>query len=116
MLQPIEIGKKWIAAFNSHDLEGILSLYAEDARHTSPKLRAQGGEGCIHGKGAMRVWWGDCFRRMPDLRYVDPRYIADESAVVVVYTRHNPGDKEMRVAEILEIQQEGIVSSCVYHG
>ena len=33
------IARAWFAAFNAHDLEALLALYAEDAEHYSPKLR-----------------------------------------------------------------------------
>ena len=32
------IAHAWFAAFNAHDLEALLTLYAEDAEHFSPKL------------------------------------------------------------------------------
>lgn len=31
------IAHAWFAAFNAHDLEALLTLYAEDAEHFSPK-------------------------------------------------------------------------------
>ena len=34
------LGREWIAAWNSHDLERILALYAEDAEMTSDRIQA----------------------------------------------------------------------------
>ena len=35
-----EIGRAWMRAFNAHDVEALVALYADDATHTSPKIRA----------------------------------------------------------------------------
>jgi uncharacterized protein (TIGR02246 family) len=35
------LGRKWIAAWNSHDLERVLELYAEDSEMTSDKIPAE---------------------------------------------------------------------------
>lgn len=39
-MTPTEIAEVWLAAFNALDVDALLALYAEDATHTSPKLRA----------------------------------------------------------------------------
>ena len=46
------LGREWIAAWNSHDLERILALYAEDAEMTSDRIPALGLEasGTLRGK------------------------------------------------------------------
>jgi ketosteroid isomerase-like protein len=36
------LGREWIAAWNSHDLESVLALYADDAEMTSDKIQALG--------------------------------------------------------------------------
>jgi hypothetical protein len=32
------LGRQWIAAWNSHDLERVLALYAEDSEMTSDRM------------------------------------------------------------------------------
>ena len=46
------LGRKWIAAWNSHDLERVLALYAEDSEMTSDKIPALGFDpsGTLRGK------------------------------------------------------------------
>jgi uncharacterized protein (TIGR02246 family) len=53
------LGRQWIAAWNSHDLERVLALYAEDAEMTSDKIPALGfdSSGTLHGKAAIRAYW-----------------------------------------------------------
>lgn len=112
------IAQRWLEAFNAHDLDALLALYAEDARHTSPKIRAlhpdTGGE--LRGRAALRAWWEDSLRRLPSLRYQAFAITADADRAVMEYHRHLAGEPSMPVSETLEIEQGRIVRSRVYHG
>ena len=70
-MSPEEIATAWFAAFNAHDLEALLALYADDAEHYSPKLKARepATGGLIRGKEALRNWWKGSFERLPSLHY-----------------------------------------------
>ena len=96
-MQPSELvalARRWLHAFNAQDLEGLLALYADDAVHTSPKLRALRPEtkGEVSGKAALRDWWADSMRRLPRLHYRERHLTADETQVVMEYDRENPGE------------------------
>jgi limonene-1,2-epoxide hydrolase len=114
----LTIARKWLACFASKDVEALVALYAEDARHTSPKLRVSRPEtgGAIVGKAAMRAWWADAFQRIPELRYVEKSLTADGNRVFMEYLRVAPGDADLPVAEVLEVKDGKIVESRVYHG
>ncbi len=113
-----EIASKWLQAFNQHSLEDLLSLYADNAEHFSPKLKIRKPEtkGLIIGKQAMREWWQDAFDRLPELTYLERTITADSNRVFMEYTRVVPGEENMNVAEVLEIRNGNIVASRVYHG
>ncbi len=112
------IAHAWFAAFNEQDLEALLDLYAHDAEHFSPKLKARSPEtnGMIRGKDALRSWWADAFKRLPSLRYKVTKLTADEEQVFMEYIRHVEGEEDLRVGEVLEIRGGLIVASRVYHG
>ena len=114
---PLTIAHQWFDAFNAHDLEKLLSLYADDAQHYSPKLKLRQPEtrGLIRGKDALRTWWRDSFERLPTLRYEPTRFIVDEERVFMEYTRYVNGEEPMTVGEVLEIKDGLIVASRVYH-
>ncbi len=114
----ITIAKQWFDAFNEHNLDKLLSLYHDKAQHYSPKLRARHPEsnGMLIGKQALRVWWQDSFERIPSLKYVPQRLIADKSAVFMEYIRYADGEESFFVGEVLEIKNKLIISSHVYHG
>jgi len=113
----ISIAHQWFAAFNAHDLEKLLALYADDAQHYSPKLKLRQPEtgGLITGKDALRSWWQDSFDRLPSLRYEPTRFIADDDRIFMEYTRYVDGEDSMTVGEVLEIKGGLIALSRVYH-
>lgn len=112
------IGERWLACFAARDLDGLLALYAEDATHTSPKIRVRHPEtgGLLRGKPALRAWWQDSFDRLPSLRYAPTALTADAHRVVMEYVRHLDGEPDLPVAEVLEIEAGRIARSRVFHG
>jgi ketosteroid isomerase-like protein len=114
----ITVAKKWFNAFNTHDLEALLSLYHNDAKHFSPKLKLRKPEtkGYVKGKSALREWWQDAFERLPSLNYNYTTLTANEERVFMEYIRKVDGEEELLVAEVLEIKEGLIVASRVYHG
>lgn len=112
------IARRWFDAFNAHDLEALLALYADEAEHYSPKLKLHRPEtkGIIKGRAALRAWWHDAFDRLPSLRYEVVKLTADEERVFMEYIRHVHGEADLRVGEVLDIRAGIIVSSRVYHG
>ena len=112
------IAARWFDAFNAHDLEALLALYADDAEHFSPKLKARRPEtnGLVRGKAALRDWWREAFDRLPSLRYETIGLTADDERVFMEYIRHVEGEEDLRVGEVLEIHAGEITASRVYHG
>ena len=112
------VGHGWIERFNRRDLDALLSLYAADAVHVSPKLRAERPEtlGRIEGVPALRAWWEGCFARLPGLRYLPRSVTADSERVFVEYLRECPGAAPLEVAELFRCRGGLIVQSTVFHG
>jgi hypothetical protein len=113
-----EIALKWFEAFNEHHLENLLSLYHDNAKHFSPKLklRMPDSKGLIIGKNALKTWWQDAFLRLPNLHYQVTTLTANNHMVFMEYIRQVPNEDDMLVAEVLEIENEKIIASRVYHG
>jgi ketosteroid isomerase-like protein len=117
--QLVALARTWLAAFNGRDLEALLALYADDAVHTSPKLRAKdpSTNGEIRGVSALRAWWSDAMERLPGLRYDEQHLTAMGDRVFMEYLRSCPGDTPYVVAEVLVVGTDGKISaSHVYHG
>ena len=113
-----QIALKWFEAFNEHDLQKLLLLYHDNAQHYSPKLKIRMPEtaGLIKGKQALRDWWKDAFDRLPSLQYEVIKLTADDEQVFMEYTRRVNGEDDLSVGEVLQIENDLIVFSRVYHG
>lgn len=114
----LSIARAWFAAFNAHDLDALLALYAPDAVHFSPKLliRKPATNGLVRGQAELSAWWQDAFDRLPDLRYTPTSFTANTDRVFMEYLRQVGGEPDLRVAEVLEISNGLITASRVYHG
>src|ERR1700730_6958499 len=57
----LSFAKEWIAAWNSHDLDRILSHYVEDFEMSSPLIieRKIDPSGVLRGKAAIREYWAN---------------------------------------------------------
>ena len=112
------IAFKWFETFNNKELEKLLSLYDDDAVHFSPKLKVLKPEtnGFVTGKQQLREWWQDAFDRLPSLNYKVKTLTANGDRVFMEYIRTVDDQEDMLVAEVLDIRDDKITSSRVYHG
>ena len=99
------LGRDWIAAWNSHDLERVLALYAEDSEMTSDKIQALGldGSGTLRGKTMLRKYWTRAFELLPNLHFdlIDV-YVSPDSLVVFYQN-----ERGARICEYLRLDDEG---------
>jgi hypothetical protein len=117
-LSASEIVTRWFNAFNTGDVDAMVDLYADDAIHTSPKLRAAdpASGGRLLGKAALRGWWLEALNQVPPIRYELVTLIEGDDVVAIEYLRQRPGEATIQVAEVFEIRDGKIIRSHVYHG
>jgi uncharacterized protein (TIGR02246 family) len=99
------LGREWIAAWNSHDLERVLSLYAEDSEMTSDKIPVFGFDpsGTLRGKDKIRSYWGTALKQLPNLHFdLIDTYVSPDS--IVVFYQNERGAK---ICEYLRLDAEG---------
>lgn len=68
---PGAFAQSWLDAWNSHDIDGVLAHFADDAVFSSPVARQllDGSDGVLRGKSAIQSYWEEGLRRIPDLRF-----------------------------------------------
>lgn len=84
---PAEFSADWVAAWNAHDLDTLLSHFHDDVVFTSPvaaQIVPESG-GVLRGKDALRAYWTEGLRRIPDLRFSVERVFAGVSVLVISY-------------------------------
>jgi len=72
--------------------------------------------GLVKGNKALHDWWQEAFEQLPTLHYKVTSLTANENRVFMEYVRSVQGESDMLVAEVLEIKEDKIVFSRVYHG
>lgn len=79
--------RDWIEAWNSHDLERILSHYAEDFVMASPRIAVVAGEasGILRGGEAVGAYWRKALALAPSLRFEHIATLVGADSVVIHY-------------------------------
>jgi hypothetical protein len=77
----------WIAAWNSHNLEQILSHYEEDFEMSSPMIRViyEEPSGRLKGKQAVGDYWALALERNPDLNFTLHHTLIGAQSITLVY-------------------------------
>jgi hypothetical protein len=105
--QAREFADHWIAAWNSHDLDDILSHYAPTVTLTSPVAAnlLNDPSGTVSGKEALRGYFGRGLKAFPNLTFVLHDALSGINSVVLYYTNH----KGTKTAEFMEFDANGKV-------
>ena len=63
--------KEWVDSWNAHDVDRVLSHYADDFEMSSPFIAAFTGQasGTLKGKAKVGAYWRTALQRIPDLRF-----------------------------------------------
>ncbi|MCI0558077.1 MAG: nuclear transport factor 2 family protein [Nitrososphaera sp.] len=82
---------EWIEAWNSHDLDRVLSHYTEDFQFSSPFIASVAGEpsGKLVGRDTVRAYWSKTLGRRPDLHFVLTTVFVGVTSIVIHYQRHD---------------------------
>lgn len=95
----------WIAAWNAHDLECILSHYAAEIVFLSPVAAKRVGDGRVVGLPALRVYWGAGLAAQPDLKFELIDTLVGHSCLTILYRNH----RGQSAAETFEFGADGKV-------
>lgn len=82
-----EFAREWIAAWNSHDLERILSHYTDDFEMSSPLIieRMQEPSGKLKGKEQIMPYWQKGLAAAPPLQFELLDVFAGVDSIVIYY-------------------------------
>jgi len=97
--------EEWVAAWNAHDLERILSHYAPDIVFLSPVAEKRLGNGRVTGIEALRSYWSAGLASQPDLSFELDGWLAGCQCLTILYSNH----RGQKVAETVEFGAGGKV-------
>jgi hypothetical protein len=84
--------ERWVNDWNAHDVDALLAHFTDDVVFTSPvAVRLLGGDGVIEGKEALRKYWSEGIRLIPDLHFEVLALYVGLSTVVINYRNQAGG-------------------------
>ena len=86
-----QLAREWVEVWNSHDLDAIMSHYAEDVQFWSPMIaRVLGSEtGTISGKAQLRHYFEQGLAKSPSLHFTLESLLVGVDSLVIVFSRHD---------------------------
>jgi len=110
-----EIATAWLAGWNAHDLDGILSHYADELEFVSPLAvkRLGRADGRVSTKAELRDYFAPSLAPGSELRFELEAVFAGVGSVNILYRNH----RGQRVAETMFVNGDGLVDRVyVHHG
>ena len=107
MIDPARFAAEWAAAWNRHDVEGVLAHFHDDAVFSSPfaaQVLPETG-GVLRGKEAIRRYWNAGIARIPDLHFTVDKVFAGIDCLVIAYTNQ----KGIEVSEVLKFSGDRVI-------
>lgn len=100
-----DFAQDWVDAWNSHDLERILTHYDDEVILTSPvALKLLSGDGTVRGKAALKEYFLRGIQAFPDLRFDLIDALWGTETIVIYYFNNVRGSK---TAEVMLLNPAG---------
>lgn len=105
------LASHWVAAWNAHDLDLIMTHYEEEIELTSPVAAQLLGtsDGKVSGKANLKAYFQRGLEAYPDLHFQLEDVLCGVSSVVLCYKNQ----KGTRTAEFMELSPSGKVARVV---
>jgi SnoaL-like protein len=113
MEQAKEFGARWVEAWNSHDLERIISHYDAAVEFRSPLISRLLGDagGTIRGREKLKDYFARGLAAFPSLHFELLQVLSGAGGVVLLYR----GVRDVLVAEVMELGDSGLVTRVSVH-
>ncbi len=111
--QAHRMAEKWIAAFNSHDLEAILSHYADSAELTSLLVTKvlSDPHATVRGKHALRGYFAKALAAAPHLKFELLDVFTGVDSVAVLLRSNVRGLQ----VEVMQLDADGRIDRVLVH-
>lgn len=109
--QALAFANKHVAIWNAHDLEQIMSLYAEQAELHSPLAEAIMGARVVRGKPKLREYFARALARYPTLRFELLNTLRGVDSVTLYFKSIRPEP----VAEVIFLDVQGKIVKVLAH-
>jgi SnoaL-like domain len=105
--QALGLAEEWVAAWNAHDLDAIMELYAPEVIFQTPTIIDTLGvpDGTVRGANRLREHFASGLERLPDLRFDLDGVYAGARSLAMTY-RWADGTP---VCELHEYGEDGLI-------
>lgn len=112
-IDPKQFAEEWVAAWNSHDIDRIMSHYSNDLTITTPMIKTIMGieDGSLSDIAAIRNYWETALKKVPDLHFELFDAVAGVNSVAIYYK----SIMEKRVIEVMFLDDSGKVNKMFAH-
>ncbi|CAN5415150.1 nuclear transport factor 2 family protein [soil metagenome] len=110
---PDAFAKGWIDAWNRHDLEAIMTFYADELDYTSAKIKDSGinEDGKLYNKIAVREYFEKGLVAYPELYFDYKGHCVGLNSIVVMYISIHG----KMSAEFFHFNKAGLVDTVMAH-
>ena len=107
-IDPITFAESWCAAWNARDIDAVLAHFHDEATFTSPFAKRvwPDSSGVFAGKAAIRAYWSEGLKLVPDLHFRVETVFAGVDTVVIHYVNQSG----RHVAEVLTFLGDKVIS------
>jgi ketosteroid isomerase-like protein len=86
----LNFAQSWIEGWNKHDIDAVLSHYADDFKMASPLIASIAGEpsGILQGKTKVRKYWKKGLAQIPDLHFELKEVLVGVDVITLYYQGH----------------------------
>ena len=96
---------EWIAAWNNHDLDRVLSHYAPEIVFRSPIAQKLVCNGRVVGIPALRSYWEKALASLPELKFELLKVLVGHTCLTILYMNH----RNQQAVETFEFASDGKV-------
>jgi ketosteroid isomerase-like protein len=103
-----QFAEDWIAAWNAHDVDRVLSHYDENVTFRSPFIATVAGEpsGRLTGVASLRAYWSRALTLLPQLHFTLVDILVGVESITLYYSGHRG-----KVAETFHFNHRRLVDS-----
>jgi ketosteroid isomerase-like protein len=106
-IDAVAFSKRWVDAWNAHDIEAVLEHFHDEVVFTSPvaaRILPETG-GVVRGKSELRRYWTLALEHIPNLRFaVEDVYLGIDT-IVIAYRNQDGG----LVSEVLRFSGDLVI-------
>jgi len=110
----VQFAHEWVYAWNSHDIDAIMSHYADNIHFQSPIIIRVNNDpsGTITDKQTLKAYFSKALGIYTDLHFELYKVLVSINSVVLYYKTIN----DMYTAEYMEIDEHGkVVKVCAHY-